>query len=124
MVYLVGRYCDPQTEQFLSVDPMLKETQDAYRYAGDDPVSRTDPNGMFNVGFASHGCGGPGMKACPTPQGACVFSAIDMIGHHWRGIAQVGKYLGAVVLICTCSVTLDGPCVYSRPPEPSSRGAQ
>ena len=101
MVYLVGRYCDPQTEQFLSVDPMLKETQDAYRYAGDDPVSRTDPNGMFNVGFASHGCRGPGMKACPTPQGAGVFSAIDMIGHHWRGIAQVGMYLSAVVLIGT-----------------------
>ena len=35
--YLVGRYYDPKTGQFLSVDPLVQETQQAYLYAGDNP---------------------------------------------------------------------------------------
>jgi hypothetical protein len=42
---VVGRYYDPATGQFLSVDPMVDETLEAYVYAGDDPVDSTDPIG-------------------------------------------------------------------------------
>ena len=45
MVYLIGRYYDPQTGQFLTVDPDVQQTQDPYGYAGDDPVQNTDPDG-------------------------------------------------------------------------------
>ena len=49
MAVLVGRYYDPQTAQFLSVDPLIDETGQAYVYAGDDPVLNSDPNGdMFS----------------------------------------------------------------------------
>ena len=45
MIYLIGRYYDPQTGQFLSVDPMVEQTGQAYAYAGDDPVLLSDPSG-------------------------------------------------------------------------------
>ena len=44
--YLVGRYYDPQTGQFLSVDAMIEQTEQAYLYVGDDPVDGTDPTGL------------------------------------------------------------------------------
>jgi len=47
----VDRYYDPQTGQFLSVDPMVQATQQAYIYAGDDPVDGTDPNGLYNYTY-------------------------------------------------------------------------
>ena len=43
---LVGRYYDPATGQFLSVDPMVAETGQAYAYTGDDPVNAVDPLGL------------------------------------------------------------------------------
>ncbi len=45
LVYLVDRYYDPQTGQFLSVDPLVAATQQAYVYSSDDPVSLKDPTG-------------------------------------------------------------------------------
>lgn len=57
---VVGRYYDPQTGQFLSVDPQLQQTQQAYIYVGDDPVNGIDPEGTSGSG--SHGyaqCGDP-----------------------------------------------------------------
>jgi RHS repeat-associated protein len=49
LLYLVHRYYDPVTGQFLSVDPLLGQTQQAYQYAGNDPVNSTDPNGQMHV---------------------------------------------------------------------------
>jgi len=47
---VVGRYYDPQTGQFLSVDPMVQQTDQAYVYVVDNPVSLTDPTGDLLVG--------------------------------------------------------------------------
>ena len=44
---LIGRYYDPATGQFLSVDPAVEQTQQAYLYVGDDPVNASDPSGLF-----------------------------------------------------------------------------
>jgi RHS repeat-associated protein len=41
----VGRYYDPTTGQFLSVDPLVGETGQPYAYTKDDPVNATDPLG-------------------------------------------------------------------------------
>jgi len=41
----VGRYYDPGTGQFLSVDPLVDETGQPYAYTGGDPVNATDPTG-------------------------------------------------------------------------------
>jgi hypothetical protein len=42
----VGRYYDPFTEQFLSVDPDVAETGQPYEFTGDDPLNATDPLGL------------------------------------------------------------------------------
>ncbi|MEZ0109789.1 RHS repeat-associated protein [Catenulispora sp. EB89] len=48
LVYLRARYYDPETAQFLTVDPDLKQTGQPYQYAGDDPVNALDPSGLFS----------------------------------------------------------------------------
>jgi len=46
----VYRYYDPTTGDFLTVDPMVAETQQPYYYAGDDPVNNSDPTGRATSG--------------------------------------------------------------------------
>jgi RHS repeat-associated protein len=43
--YLINRYYDPSTDQFLSVDPDVAETDQPYAFTGDDPLNATDPTG-------------------------------------------------------------------------------
>ena len=49
LLYMVNRYYDPITGQFVSVDPLLSETGSFYNYAGDDPTNQSDPTGLFCV---------------------------------------------------------------------------
>jgi RHS repeat-associated protein len=44
--YLVHRYYDPLSGQFMSVDPDLVETGEPYVYTADDPTNNTDPSGL------------------------------------------------------------------------------
>jgi RHS repeat-associated protein len=46
LIYLRARTYDPQTAQFLTVDPTLEATEEPYSYAKDDPADRTDPAGL------------------------------------------------------------------------------
>jgi hypothetical protein len=43
---VVHRYYDPTTALFLTVDPMVAQTQEPYGYTGGDPVNQTDPSGL------------------------------------------------------------------------------
>jgi hypothetical protein len=43
---LVNRYYDPSTDQFLSVDPDVSETDQPYSFTDDDPLNATDPLGL------------------------------------------------------------------------------
>jgi RHS repeat-associated protein len=47
LLYLINRYYDPQTGQFLSVDPDVNQTLQPFAYAGGNPVTNTDPTGMW-----------------------------------------------------------------------------
>ncbi len=47
LIYLLNRYYDPAAGAFISVDPAISQTNQPYAYAGDNPVSRTDPTGLF-----------------------------------------------------------------------------
>ena len=62
---VVDRYYDPATGQFLSVDPKVQQSQQAYVYAGDDPVRNTDPSGLA---IFPH-CHGTGSKAAACDLG-------------------------------------------------------
>ncbi|HVA05777.1 MAG TPA: RHS repeat-associated core domain-containing protein [Acidimicrobiales bacterium] len=44
--YTIGRYYDPATGQFLSVDPLADQTRQAYAYTRDNPVNAVDPLGF------------------------------------------------------------------------------
>jgi RHS repeat-associated protein len=47
--YLVNRYYDPATGQFLSVDPLASTTNAPYAYAAGNPATYTDPSGQSAV---------------------------------------------------------------------------
>jgi uncharacterized protein RhaS with RHS repeats len=51
--WLVNRYYDPSTDQFLSVDPDLAETGQPYAFTGDNPLNATDPLGLFAKGLTA-----------------------------------------------------------------------
>jgi RHS repeat-associated protein len=45
LIYLRARVYDPQTAQFLTVDPDLMTTHEPYAYAQDNPLNNSDPTG-------------------------------------------------------------------------------
>jgi RHS repeat-associated protein len=50
LYYLRARYYDPATQQFLTRDPLVAATEQAYNYAGGSPLNATDPSGMNPYG--------------------------------------------------------------------------
>ncbi len=104
---VVGRYYDTMTGQFLSVDPAVQQTQQAFIYVADDPVHRTDPNGQDFVGVEG---GSAGFNCQPNPAtGPCyatynggipswVDDVLGWVGHNIGTIAQVSGS-GACVLL-------------------------
>jgi len=46
LIYLVNRYYDPQSGQFVSVDPLVAVTGAAYGYSKQDPINSNDPLGL------------------------------------------------------------------------------
>ena len=59
-LYLVHRYYDPATAQFLSRDPLVAQTGTPYAYTANDPLNATDPSGLSGgavvPGCVSSGC--------------------------------------------------------------------
>jgi RHS repeat-associated protein len=47
LIYLRARVYDPQTAQFMSVDPAVADTGEPYGYAGQNPVNADDPSGRL-----------------------------------------------------------------------------
>jgi RHS repeat-associated protein len=52
LLYLQARYYDPVTSLFLTVDPLLEQTLQAYLYAANNPINNVDPLGLFDWGLA------------------------------------------------------------------------
>jgi RHS repeat-associated protein len=44
-IYLINRYYDPATDQFLSIDPDVAATDQPYVFTNDDPLNAEDPLG-------------------------------------------------------------------------------
>jgi RHS repeat-associated protein len=65
-VYLVNRYYDPLTGQFLSVDPLVAVTEQPYVYTAGNPVNRTDPLGQAVLPCNGSGYCGTRLPSPPT----------------------------------------------------------
>jgi RHS repeat-associated protein len=51
LIYLINRYYDPETGQFISMDPDLPQTLEPYEYALGDPVNHKDLSGLDPSGL-------------------------------------------------------------------------
>jgi RHS repeat-associated protein len=85
--YLIHRYYDPQTGQFLTDDPLVDATDAPHIYTGDNPSNESDPSGLCStatrlrvaVGTAPNSYAAqtlevsitPGHPASLTRQGSC-----------------------------------------------------
>jgi len=106
----LGRYYDPTTGQFLSIDPIVQQTLEAYLYAGDDPVGAVDPLGtttMYAQGDSGYAqCGNPAIvtdtawricerlnEAGLVRAGRNILSAVSHIGN-WLGthLSRAARY--------------------------------
>ncbi len=47
LIWLRARYYDPHTAQFLTPDPLTTLTHAVYTYAEDDPITGSDPTGLW-----------------------------------------------------------------------------
>jgi RHS repeat-associated protein len=84
LYYLRARYYDPATQQFLTVDPALAATEQAYAYAAGSPLNATDPSGLkVALGDELGGSGG-GIGGLP------------IIGYTAAGLAVYGFAQGAL----------------------------
>jgi RHS repeat-associated protein len=62
LIYLRARYYDPSTQQFLTVDPLLAQTEEAYAYTGGSPTYFIDPTGLKQTIGEIGGSGGGGSQ--------------------------------------------------------------
>ena len=51
MTSAINRYYDPTTDQFLSVDPAVADTNQPYVFTNDNPLNATDPLGLCLLGL-------------------------------------------------------------------------
>jgi len=54
LVYLQARWYDPDTAQFMSVDPAVQSSGQPYNYVMDNPINGTDPLGLFCFSLNLH----------------------------------------------------------------------
>ena len=46
MTSVINRYYDPTTDQYLSIDPAVTQTNQPYVFTNDNPLNATDPLGL------------------------------------------------------------------------------
>jgi RHS repeat-associated protein len=92
---LVNRDYDPGSGQFLSMDPDVDQTDQAYGYTGGDPVIESDPTGMNDGGSSwaaqSHGYAVGCAASGSCNDSPCAFS----IGQYCFGF-QFSPYNGLI----------------------------
>lgn len=87
LIYLINRYYDPTTGQFLSMDPLVDITQSAYGYVEDNPLNAIDPNGL-GCGAFSFVCSAVG--AVVHIDSVVVKATVDI-----AALAPYGVYYGS-----------------------------
>jgi RHS repeat-associated protein len=91
LIFLVNRYYDSSTGQFVSVDPEVGLTLAPYSYANDDPVNEVDPDGLFGLNPFSD------IAEAANDVGGAVASGAKWVAHH--PLETAGIVVGAVSLV-------------------------
>jgi len=113
----VGRYYDPSTAQFLSIDPLVGITGAPYSYAGDNPLDGTDPLGLDcrntdscppSTSYSQENGYSPSLghmdNADPTPQNETISSGTSATAGNGSSQTADKKSEGAVS--CPAGTTL------------------
>jgi len=85
---LRARWYESQTGGFTSRDPVFASTDEAYTYAGDDPVNGSDPSGLMPNPLPAY-CSWAGFNCSSTADGWALES-------QWEPVAQAGIGGGTV----------------------------
>lgn len=99
LVYLHARYYDPQTAEFVTVDPQVAKTGTPNAYTDDDPLNLTDRTGQL---FGLDDLIGAGIGFIAGGAGSLIHGALT--GHvDWTDVG-IGAVSGAVFggLVTTC----------------------
>ena len=94
LIYLINRYYDPATRQFISLDPAISTTGQPFAYASGDPVNATDPNGLATLGICAGGSGQVGPIYAGV--GGCLQRTINRNHHDDIGFTRTWFYGGGV----------------------------
>ena len=87
--FLYNRYHDPVLGRFISVDPLIDKTRDAYGYGNNNPITYSDPTGL---------------EAYEGPGGRCYDAQLCGSGgvvHEPRGCDSVVCLVGSPELVDT-----------------------
>ena len=82
-IFLINRYYDPSSTQFLSIDPDIAETHQPYDYVGNDPLNLSDPLGLkgwYCIGGQTHYY--TGNKYGAVGNGTCAQVAKQAFNHY------------------------------------------
>lgn len=80
LYYLLNRFYDPTTGQFVSVDPLVNLTSESYAFVNGNPVNQVDPTGLWSVNPFTD------LVEVWNDTGGHIVHAIYQ---HWRGVSQV-----------------------------------
>ena len=89
--YFVNRYYDLYSGQFLSVDPLVAQTNQPYTYTNDDPINAGDPTGMQCESDETPPSTPTGVRGSPmtVPVGAYADTEINGITYTGHAIGEM-----------------------------------
>ncbi len=94
----INCYYDPTTNQFLSVDPAVAQTNQPYVFTNDNPLNATDPLGLMKCQWWNMAC-----HAASTYHAVVTDLSQYGTGLIWSGIGSMSLGLSlnvAIVLAC------------------------